>query len=84
VQNIEAARDSIGGPGNIPHREIMIELHYLAQVTPTITLEPNLQYIINPDQSSEPFRTTNIPNAFVIGLKFTVDIGKILGIAPPS
>jgi porin len=84
VQNIEAARDSIGGPGNIPHREIMMELHYLAQVTPTVTLEPNLQYIINPDQSSEPFRTTNIPNAFVIGLKFTVDIGKILGIAPPS
>jgi porin len=84
VQNIETARDSVGGSGNIPHREIMMELHYLAQVTPAITFEPNLQYIINPDQSAEPFRKSNIPNAFVVGVKFTVDIGKILGIAPPS
>jgi porin len=84
VQNIETARDSVGGSGNIPHREIMMELHYVAQVTPAITFEPNLQYIINPDQSSEPFRRHNIPNAFVVGLKFTVDIGKIIGIAPPS
>jgi porin len=80
VQNIETAR----GTGNIPRREIMMELHYLAQVTPAVTFEPNVQYIINPDQSAEPFRKTNIPNAFVIGLKFTVDIGKILGIAPPA
>jgi porin len=84
LENIATARDSVGGSANIPHREIMMELHYLAQVTPAITFEPNLQYIINPDQSAEPYRKTNIPNAFVVGLKFTVDIGKILGLSPQA
>jgi porin len=83
IDNIETARESVGGTGNIPHREIMMELHYDAQVTPAVTFEPNVQYIINPDQSSEPYRKTNIHNAFVVGLKFTVDIGKILGLSAP-
>ena len=83
LENIQTARESVGGSGNIPRREIMMELHYLAQVTPAITIEPNLQYIINPDQSSEPYRATNIPNAFVVGVKFSVDVANILQLSPP-
>jgi porin len=45
---------------------------------------PNIQYIVNPDQSGTPFRTKNIPNAFVVGVKFVVDIGKLFGLSPPS
>jgi porin len=61
-----------------------MELNYGAQLTPWLTAKPNLQYIINPDQSAEPTRTKNIPNAFVIGLKFTVDLAKLANLAPPS
>jgi porin len=50
----------------------MMELAYGYQLSPGIRLSPNLQYILHPDQQAEPFRTRNIPNAFVIGLKFTV------------
>jgi porin len=84
LENIQTARESVGGSGNIPCREIMMELHYLAQVTPSITFEPNLQYIVNPDQSSEPYRKTNIPNAFVVGLKFTIDLARLTGFAAPE
>jgi porin len=84
LENIQTARKSVGGSGNISNREIMMELHYLAQVTPSITFEPNLQYIVNPDQSSEPYRKTNIPNAFVVGLKFTVDLARLTGFAAPE
>lgn len=85
IDNIKAGRASVGeSTGGIPHREIMMELHYDAQINPSITFEPNVQYIINPDQSSEPTRDKSIPNAFVVGVKFTVDIAKLIGLAPPQ
>jgi porin len=74
----------VGASGSIPHREIMMELNYGAQLTPAIRVMPNLQYIINPDQSGEPFRPKNIPNAFVIGVKFTLDLAQLAGLSPPS
>lgn len=84
VDNIAFARESDGATGNIPHHEIMMELNYGAQVTPTFRVMPNIQYIIDPDQSGEPFRTKSIPNAFVVGVKFVIDIGKLFGISPPT
>jgi porin len=84
LENIADARAAAGGSRNIPRREIMMELNYGAQLTPWLTAMPNLQYIINPDQSGEPTRTKNIPNAFVVGLKFTVDLAKLANLAPPS
>jgi porin len=84
IDNIATARDSVGASGSIPHREIMMELNYGAQLTPAIRVMPNLQYIINPDQSGEPFRPKNIPNAFVIGVKFTLDLAQLAGLSPPS
>jgi len=84
IENIATARESAGGTGNIPRREIMMELNYGAQLTPTIRAMPNLQYIVNPDQSAEPFRTQNIKNAFVVGIKFTIDLAKIADLAPPT
>jgi porin len=81
LHNIEYAREAAGGTGNIPHREIMMELNYGAQVTPAIRIMPNIQYVLNPDQSAEPARTKNIPNAFVIGFKFTVDLAQLAGLS---
>jgi porin len=81
VDNIAFARESVGGSGNISHHEIMMELNYGAQVTPTLLVMPNVQYIVDPDQSAEPFRTKNIPNALVVGVKFVIDIGKLVGLS---
>ena len=72
LQNIQVARASVGASTNIPTRETMMELAYGYQLTRGIRISPNLQYILHPDQQAEPFHTSNIPNAFVIGLKFTV------------
>jgi porin len=84
VDNIALARQSEGASGNIPRREIMMELNYGAQVTPTLIVMPNVQYIVDPDQSAEPFRPKSIPNAFVVGVKFVVDIGKLFNLSPPG
>jgi len=85
IDNIEAGRASVGAStGGIPHSEEMMELDYNAHLGNAFTVEPNLQYIVNPDQSSEPTRPTNIPNAFVVGVKFTVDLAQLAGFAAPS
>ncbi|MGP6191087.1 MAG: carbohydrate porin [Vulcanimicrobiaceae bacterium] len=75
---IRFPRVSAGASPNIPSHETMMELAYGAQLTPAIRISPNLQYILFPDQMAEPFRTTNIPSAFIIGFKFTFDVPTLL------
>ena len=81
LSDIAAARVMAGGTNQIPRDEIMMELNYGYQVNSTIRITPNLQYIINPDQNAEPFRTKNIPDAFVIGCKATIDVSTLMNYA---
>ena len=64
----------------------MFELNYGLEVNKAMRLLPNLQYVLNPDQQAEPFRTQRIRNAFVIGGQFVVDLTSLdygaLGLAP--
>ncbi|WP_157218297.1 carbohydrate porin [Flavisphingomonas formosensis] len=78
---VRAARTSIGGSPHLPRHQYMMELAYGAQLGPAIRISPNLQYIVHPDQTGMPFRRTDIPNAFVVGFKFTVDAPTLLGLA---
>jgi porin len=80
LERVAAARAAAGGGGGMARHEIMMELAYGAQLTPAIRISPNLQYIVGPDQLAEPFRAKPIPNAFVVGFKFTVDTAKLSGI----
>ncbi|WP_375409767.1 carbohydrate porin [uncultured Methylobacterium sp.] len=66
---------------SIPTQQIMMELNYGIQVTPAIRLTPNLQYIVNPDQTRFPYYPKNIPDAFVVGAKLSVDLFTLAGLA---
>jgi porin len=82
IANVRAARASLGlDPRDVATQQIMLELNYGIQVTPAIRLMPNLQYIINPDNTRFPFRAKNTPNAFVAGAKFSVDLFTLAGMA---
>jgi len=76
-----AARLSSGGDGDIRRNQYMMELAYGAQIGPAIRLSPNIQYILNPDQTGAPFRKTHIGNALVFGFKFTVDAPTLIAMA---
>lgn len=78
LENIRAARVSASGSAAIPHDQYMMELAYGAQINPAIRVSPNIQYIVHPDQTAEPFRTRNIRDALVLGFKFTVDAPTLL------
>lgn len=73
VDNIRLARAAIGASTKVPRHALMLELNYTADLGP-VKLMPNVQYIINPDQQSYPRRDRDIPDALVLGLKFSVDL----------
>lgn len=53
--------------GTIPSwTDMIVELTYQAQITPFLSLQPDLQYVINPGT------TQNLPNALLIGLRANV------------
>ncbi|HWK44660.1 MAG TPA: carbohydrate porin [Stellaceae bacterium] len=78
------SRRLAGGTGSPNANMIMMEVNYGAQVTPWLRFVPNLQYIINPDNINEPTRKTNIPDAFVIGLKMAVSLPSLIGLPTRS
>lgn len=81
LENIVLAQNAIGLNRSIPTQQIMMELNYGIQLTPAIRLTPNLQYIVNPDQTRFPYYPKNIPDAFVVGAKLSVDLFTLAGLA---
>jgi len=53
--------------------ETVLEATYLATLTNWLTLQPDLQYVINPGAGGVPgpFGTRSLPNALVIGMRAT-------------
>lgn len=79
---IRAARLAQGlNPRNVETLQTILELSYGIQLTPAVRLMPNLQYVMNPDQTRFPFRPKPIPDAFVVGAKLSVDLFTLAGLA---
>jgi porin len=79
ITRMNALRVAVGGRADVRRDEVMMELAYGAQINPAVRVSPNIQYILHPDQSGAPTRATAIPNALIVGFKFTVDAMKLLG-----
>ena len=80
MDNLRLLRTHAGGTEALAADEVIIEVNYGIAVLPGLSVMPNLQYIINPDALNTPSRTTNIPNTFVVGLKFVSDFPKLFGL----
>ncbi|HCR33784.1 MAG TPA: hypothetical protein DIV57_10465 [Stenotrophomonas sp.] len=72
-------RNRYGGTGAPQADEIITELSYGWAVKKGIRLMPNLQYVINPDPIYAPTRTTNIPDALIVGLRVDVHFAQLFG-----
>ncbi len=81
LSNINTVQASLGLDRRLPRHQIMMELNYGIQVTPAVRLTPNLQYIVNPDQTRFPAYTKNIPDALVVGAKLSLDLFTLAGLA---
>ncbi|WP_312315706.1 carbohydrate porin [Stenotrophomonas sp.] len=68
-----------GGRGAPNADEIIAELSYGWAVHKGIRLMPNLQYVVNPDPIYAPTRTTDIPDALIVGLRVDVHFAQLFG-----
>jgi len=78
LENQRLARAANGGVGTPASSQTMMELSYGVQVHDHIRIQPNVHYIINPDQFSEPGRTQDLADAWVVGMRFDVDLAGLL------
>ncbi|WCE03857.1 carbohydrate porin [Pseudoxanthomonas sp. JBR18] len=68
-----------GGTGTPHNDEVVGEINYGWQLRPGLRLLPNLQYVINPDPIYAPTRTTDIPDALIVGVRVDVQFAKLMG-----
>ncbi|WP_428309506.1 carbohydrate porin [Hydrocarboniphaga sp.] len=78
LENQRLLRAAAGGSGSPHDAQTMMELSYGIQVNQQLRLQPNLQYIVHPDQFGDPSRTRNLPNAFVVGLRIDLSFQPFL------
>lgn len=78
LENLRLARAGAGGFGTPADDQIMVELGYGLQVTPAVRVQPNLHYIVNPDQLNAPARRVDLPDAVVIGVRLDIDLAGAL------
>lgn len=75
----------LGGTQRPASSLIMMEVDYDAFLTPWLDVMPNFQYIVNPDGlGNRAYPQSNLPNAFVIGLQFNVNISGLVGLPAQS
>ena len=67
-----------GGVGMPASSQTMMELSYGIQFNDHIRIQPNLHYIINPDQFNERSRAEDLPDAWVVGLRLDVGLAGLL------
>lgn len=78
IQNLFLTRQAAGGTGSPHWDQMMMELSYSYYLTPQIKLQPNIQYIIHPDQMDDTTRAKNLPNTFLVGFRFDVNLADAL------
>jgi porin len=74
------SRIKAGGSGINKPNEYAFEMDYSALLYRSVRVGPNIQYIVNPDNSSLPKTAAMPKNVVVIGVKFTINLTGLLGL----
>ena len=78
LQDQALLRQINGGLGVPAGYQLMMELSYGMQFGDNIRVQPNIHYIVNPDQFNERGRVEDLDNAWVAGLRFDVDLAGLV------
>ncbi|QWT21677.1 carbohydrate porin [Bacillus sp. NP157] len=74
------ARIKAGGRGSNNPNQFTVELNYGWKPVPGITLMPNIQYLIHPDNSGIPNTKVLPKNLLVYGLNMQLNISRLFGL----
>ncbi|KJV26270.1 hypothetical protein VI08_18910 [Luteibacter yeojuensis] len=78
------ARLKAGGTGKNNPNQFTVELNYGWKPVPGLTVMPNIQYAIHPDNSGLPNTKTVPKNLLVYGLNVQVNISRLFGLRRPA
>jgi porin len=67
-----------GGVGTPASSQTMLELSYGYQLNDHVRIQPNVHYIINPDQFAQRDRAMALDDAIVLGLRFDVNLAALI------
>jgi porin len=67
-------------PRFIPSNGMVFELNYGYRVAPGVVLQPAVQYLVNPDDINRSTAKVAPRDAFVVGVKLSVNANQILGL----
>ncbi len=79
VAYLQAARTAAHGAGTIPNNEEIFELNYGFNVARGIRINPNIQYVVNPDNILDPSTKHQSGNVLAFGVRLTINPGALLG-----
>ncbi|MED5426133.1 MAG: carbohydrate porin, partial [Pseudomonadota bacterium] len=71
-------RATNGGVGTPSSSQTMLELSYGYELNDHIRIQPNIHYIINPDQFAQRDRVMELDDAIVLGLRFDVNLAALI------
>ena len=72
---LRAINDGVGTPAS---SQTMLELSYGYQLNEHVRIQPNVHYIINPDQFAQRARVSALDDSIVLGLRFDVNLAALL------
>lgn len=79
VAYLQADRAAAHGAGAVSNNEEVFELNYGIAAYRGIRLNPNIQYVVNPDNILEPGAKHQSHNVLAFGVRLTIDPGVLLG-----
>ena len=79
ITYLDNVQRAAGGLGNVRRHEAVLELNYGYMLYPGLLLQPNIQYIINPDFRNALGRPNNSPDVLVVGLQVNFSLERMLG-----
>ncbi len=84
VAYLRDARIRAGGQGSNDPNQYAFELNYGWHPTRGVTVMPNLQYIVHPDNSALPNTAVLPRNMFAFGLNVQLNFGSMIGLKRDS
>jgi porin len=79
VRFLDAARRHAGGTDPAYPSEAIIEVNYGIALRHGIRLNPNIQYILHPDNNLRPASQRRSGNIVAFGARLSVQLGEVLG-----
>jgi porin len=80
VDFLQASRLRAGGTDRVLDGEGVFEMNYGFAAAPGMRINPNVQYVKNPDNLPRPAAVHRSGDIVAFGLRLTVDIAGILGL----